>query len=54
LIKFKAAEILNTAECKIFIQILSNIRKYLIDNNIQYQRDAIKKLVGDGSTWKGL
>jgi hypothetical protein len=52
--KFKASEVLGPSECKTFIQILSSIRKYLADNNIQYQRDSVKKLVGDGSQWKGF
>ncbi len=52
--KFKASEVLGPSECKTFVQILSSIRKYLTDNNIQYQRDSVKKLVGDGNQWKGF
>lgn len=54
LVKFKASELLLPSECKPFIQILSSIRKYLMENNIQYQRESIKKIVGDGSAWKGF
>jgi hypothetical protein len=54
LMKFKAAELLNPSECRTFIQIITNIRQYLTDNNIQYQRDSLKKLVGDGKDWKGF
>jgi hypothetical protein len=54
LMKFKASELLNPSECITFIQIITNIRKYLTDNNIQYQRDSLKKLVGDGKEWKGF
>jgi hypothetical protein len=54
LTKFKASELLNPSECRTFIQIITNIRKYLTDNNIQYQRDSLKKLVGDGKEWRGF
>jgi hypothetical protein len=54
LMRFKAAEILSPQECRAFIQIITSIRKHLIDNNIIYQREALKKLVGDGSSWKGF
>ncbi|MBN2153724.1 MAG: hypothetical protein JW839_19865 [Candidatus Lokiarchaeota archaeon] len=54
LTKFKASQLLNPSESKAFVQIIGNIRDYLTKNNIQYQRDSLKKLVGDGSTWRGF
>lgn len=54
LLKFKAAEMLSPSECRTFIHILTSIRQYLTDNNIQYQRDSLKKMIGDGLEWSGF
>ncbi|MEX2718938.1 MAG: hypothetical protein Q6370_021790 [Candidatus Sigynarchaeota archaeon] len=54
LLKFKSSQLLDPSESYAFIQIITNIRNYLSDNNIQYQRDSLKKLVGDGKGWRGF
>lgn len=52
--KIKASMNLAPSEFKDFTRILSIIRKYLVENNITFHRESIKKLVGDGMLWKGL
>ncbi len=52
--KIRWGKLLIPAEIKVLSQILGTIRAYLIANNIQYQRAAVMKLVGDGTVWKGL
>ncbi len=52
--KLRWGKLLLPADVKVLSQLLATIRTYLVVNNIQYHRAAIMKLVGDGTTWKGL
>ncbi|MBN2150632.1 MAG: hypothetical protein JW839_04200, partial [Candidatus Lokiarchaeota archaeon] len=52
--KIRDVKLLLPADTKALVQLLTTIRDYLVKNDVKYQRAQLMKLVGDGSTWRGL